>query len=557
MAQRDGWRQAGLSVRLVHDTVVPFTPEYVDLGLSVLWATTNVGARYPEGYGDYFAWGETEPKEAYSWDTYKWCNSADTSITKYNNADGMTTLLPEDDAATVNWGGKWRTPTKEELAELRLSCTWEWTTLNGINGHQVTGPNGNSIFIPAGGSYNQFNHEISGVGIQGWFYASDRGAARQANEIGTPAKGPYSGSCSRCCGLTIRPVCEKDSNIVTVIIDPTPANSNVGLYSRYEGSVKVTRSIRVEKGNDVLYQVSNTENGYLSQGDTLYKVMRDTVLKVSLKPFTEGNWETVDLTGLTRYDNYYISRNRGIFAGPYSNWCYYVMPVNSGETYRVSSRAGQLAALWFIASTPPDYENKIPPTKVNCSKNGGIVGYIAEEFTVPEGGNYLIINASPNKTPVVEHLVVECCTFTQEEWDAAVNLWGHGGRAHTPADQSCIQGTYVNGVRLKIGRVGSLNVYKVPTLLETTEDNFELVATLTTDSTGVQDFDFDQPIYIAPNEYLVFGKPSAKTPTLLPCYINNTVDDSFPDAIKGLTHRIGSEKVASSSKNASLMVEFY
>ena len=373
-------RTSNLGLRLVLDK-----HEYVDLGLSVMWATTNVGAESAEEYGEYFAWGETEPKEAYSWDTYKWCNSADTSITKYNNADGMTTLLPEDDAATVNWGGKWRTPTKEELAELRLSCTWEWTTLNGINGHQVTGPNGNSIFIPAGGSYNQFNHEISGVGIQGWFYASDRGAARHANEIGTPAKGPYSGSCSRCCGLTIRPVCEKDSNIATVIIDPTPANSNVGLYSRYEGSVKVTRSIRVEKGNDVLYQVSNTENGYLSQGDTLYKVMRDTVLKVSLKPFTEGNWETVDLTGLTRYDNYYISRNRGIFAGPYSNWCYYVMPVNSGETYRVSSRAGQLAALWFIASTPPDYENKIPPTKVNCSKNGGIVGYIAEEFTVSGG----------------------------------------------------------------------------------------------------------------------------------------------------------------------------
>lgn len=350
--------------------------------------------------------------------------------------------------------------------------------------------------------------------------------------------------------MTIRPVCEKDSNIVTVIIDPTPANSNVGLYSRYEGSVKVTRSIRVEKGNDVLYQVSNTENGYLSQGDTLYKVMRDTVLKVSLKPFTEGNWETVDLTGLTRYDNYYISRHRGIFAGPYSNWCYYVMPVNSGETYRVSSRAGQLAALWFIASTPPDYENKIPPTKVNCSKNGGIVGYIAEEFTVPEGGNYLIINASPNKAPVVERLVVECCTFTQEEWDAAVNLWGHGGRAHTPADQSCIQGTYVNGVRLKIGKVGGLNVYKVPTLLETTEDNFELVATLTTDSLGVQDFDFPTPIYLSENEYLVFGKPSEPTPTLHPCYHPTLPKQTF-------AHYIGTDKAKIGGTKASLMVEFY
>jgi hypothetical protein len=147
--------------------------------------------------------------------------------------------------------------------------------------------------------------------------------------------------------------------------------------------------------------------------------------------------------------------------------------------------------------------------------------------------------------------------ITQANWDAATSSWGHGGRGHAPTNQSCIQGTIVHGIRLKIARKGSLDVYKVPSLLEKTEDNFELVAILTTDSTGVQDFDFDQPIYIAPNEYLVFGKPSAKTPTLLPCYINNTVDDSFPDAIKGLTHRIGSEKVVSSAKNASLMVEFY
>lgn len=393
----------GFPVRLVRDTIIP---QYVDLGLSVKWATTNIGATYPEQYGDYFAWGETEPKERFAWDNYKWCDGTKNNITKYNATDGLKTLLPEDDAATANWGSQWRMPTKEELAELRLSCTWEWMTINGVNGNKITGPNGNSIFIPAGGSYNTFDNQLNSVGQHGWIYSSDNSSSdSQAQEMGTTSGGAAQTSCSRCLGLSIRPVCEKDANMVTVTIDPTPANSNVGLHSRYDGFVKVKRSIRVEKGSDVLYQVSNTENGFLSHGDTLHNVMRDTVLKVTLKPFTEGNWEAVDLTGLTRYDNYYISRNRGNFAGPYSNWCYYIMPVTTGETYRVSSHAGQLAALWFVASTLPDYENKIPPTKVSCSKNGGIVGYIAEEFTVPEGGYYLIINASPNKKPVVERLI--------------------------------------------------------------------------------------------------------------------------------------------------------
>ena len=143
----------------------------------------------------------------------------------------------------------------------------------------------------------------------------------------------------------------------------------------------------------------------------------------------------------------------------------------------------------------------------------------------------------------------ECSTFTQEEWDGAVNLWGHAGRAHAPADQSCIQGTYVNGIRLKIGRAGNMNVYKVPSLLETTEDNFELVATLTTDSLGVRDFDFPTPIYVAENECLVFGKASEDAPTLFPYYHNTLSKQPF-------AHYIGTDKAKIGTK-VSLMVEFY
>ena len=136
--------KGSIGLRLVLDT-----HQYVDLGLSVKWATFNVGATSPEEYGDYFAWGETEPKETYSWATYKWCDGTDANITKYNTIDGKTILEPTDDAAQVHRGDKWRMPTKAECQELIDSCTWEWTTSNNISGYRVTGPNGNSIFLPA------------------------------------------------------------------------------------------------------------------------------------------------------------------------------------------------------------------------------------------------------------------------------------------------------------------------------------------------------------------------------------------------------------------------
>lgn len=150
-------------------------PKAVDLGLSVKWASFNLGALSPEEYGDYYAWGETEPyyisqdpltwkegKEAgYSWSSYKWCNGSITTLTKYCNksnygyngfTDTKSVLYPEDDAASVNLGGNWRMPTDAEWTELRENCTWTWTTQNGVYGRLVTASNGNSIFLPAAGS---------------------------------------------------------------------------------------------------------------------------------------------------------------------------------------------------------------------------------------------------------------------------------------------------------------------------------------------------------------------------------------------------------------------
>lgn len=130
---------------------------YVDLGLSVKWATCNIGASSPEEYGDYFAWGETEPKEVYVWSTYKWCNGSRNTLTKYctnkeyGAVDNKITLELEDDAAHVNWGGEWRMPTKAELEELREKCTWMPAKINGVSGREITGPNGNKLFLPYSG----------------------------------------------------------------------------------------------------------------------------------------------------------------------------------------------------------------------------------------------------------------------------------------------------------------------------------------------------------------------------------------------------------------------
>lgn len=117
----------------------------VDLGLSVKWATCNVGATKPEGYGDYYAWGETTTKTSYTTANSK----------TYDKSMGDIGGDSRYDAATANWGSGWRLPTKKEFDELILNCTCTWTTLNGVNGYEVKSKkNGNSIFLPAAGSCN-------------------------------------------------------------------------------------------------------------------------------------------------------------------------------------------------------------------------------------------------------------------------------------------------------------------------------------------------------------------------------------------------------------------
>ena len=171
----------------------------VDLGLSVKWATCNVGATTPEGTGDYFAWGDTatyykpgyaqyespEWKEGkgngYDWSSYKYCNGSYNTQTKYCNSssygnngftDTKTTLDPEDDVAHVAWGGSWRMPTQADFNELLDNCDWSWVTQNGVNGWKVTSrkDSSRSIFLPAAGY--RYGTDLNYVGSSGYYWSS-------------------------------------------------------------------------------------------------------------------------------------------------------------------------------------------------------------------------------------------------------------------------------------------------------------------------------------------------------------------------------------------------
>ena len=195
------------------------TPELVDLGLpsGLKWATFNLGATKPEEYGDYFAWGETEPKEDYSLSTYKWCKGGERTITKYCSrsdygyngfTDNKTVLEPEDDAAAVALGGSWRMPTKAEQDELRTKCTWTWTTQNGVNGYLVTGPNGNSIFLPAASYWD--GTSLDGAGSRGNYWSSslNTDGPRYVYLLYFNSSGVSTRSIIRFYGRSVRPVTE-------------------------------------------------------------------------------------------------------------------------------------------------------------------------------------------------------------------------------------------------------------------------------------------------------------------------------------------------------------
>ena len=214
-----GLPTSGEKLAAIEQTLKTFMPkvinghEYVEMGDGLKWATCNVGATTPEEYGDFFAWGETEKKDNYSFEKYKYIT--DKNYTKYNNSDKLTMLELADDAARANWGGTWRMPTDKELDWLRDNCTWKWTDNYGGIGAKgvivtslVSGYAGNQLFFPAAGF--QTNADKIDVGSKGNYWSSC------LKPVSTEAKteqaynlrfyGSEISQSTRFSGLSVRPV---------------------------------------------------------------------------------------------------------------------------------------------------------------------------------------------------------------------------------------------------------------------------------------------------------------------------------------------------------------
>lgn len=191
--------------------------EWVDLGLSVKWATCNVGASSPEDYGSYFAWGETSPKNVYTWENLKYRTEGDSyqkvKFSKYvassgnGLVDNKNRLDMNDDTAQANWGGSWRMPTRAEQDELMEKCTWTWNTQGGHDGYRVTSKsNGNSVFLPAAGYRYEAN--LYRAGSNGYYWSSSLSTSINYHAynlffgLGNP-----NWYVSRCRGQSVRPVC--------------------------------------------------------------------------------------------------------------------------------------------------------------------------------------------------------------------------------------------------------------------------------------------------------------------------------------------------------------
>ena len=183
----------------------PTAYEAVDLGLSVQWATCNIGASRPEDFGDYLAWGETSAKTTYDWSTYKWAESQ--YLTKYTASDNRRTLWPDDDAAAVRCGEDWSVPTWNEWQELRDNCTWNWTDDGTRKGYLVTGTNGRSIFLPAASGIGvDYLDDSENAGFY-WCNLLHRENPQNATTFAFNSANIYPYCLTtRCFGQTIRPV---------------------------------------------------------------------------------------------------------------------------------------------------------------------------------------------------------------------------------------------------------------------------------------------------------------------------------------------------------------
>lgn len=304
---------------------------YVDLGLpsGLLWATCNVGADVEEEVGNYYAWGETETKEVYTFETYKW-----NTISKYQELAKGSVLEPGDDVAHVKWQGAWRMPSWKEIKELRDNCTWKYTNVNGVKGYNIS-RNGKSIFLPLTGLiWNDIINFVDDTKYGGYWANECWPQLESHNNWRADAYAIYfyddgrrlisSNYQSRFNGLCVRPVCDPASlrgielshtdlsmvvaDKVTLVAVPKPDNVNA---SGFEWSSS-DENVATVKDGVVTALHSGTAIITVTAVDS--KVKAECEIKVGLPPYVDlglpsgVKWATVNLgttSSMADYGGYY------------------------------------------------------------------------------------------------------------------------------------------------------------------------------------------------------------------------------------------------------------
>ena len=315
--------------------------EYVDLGLSVMWATCNIDATKPEEYGTYYAWGETETKSDYSSDRYKyfWESSNNIFISKYNyssrcgSIDGNITILPDYDVAYKKWKGSWRIPTEQEFEELLNNCSWRWTTQNGVTGYLVTskrtGYTDQSIFLPTTGVYYGSTNYRSGT--YGCYWSSSLSAEDPFNAYQLVLTNDKCDtiSCWRPYGLAIRPVFPSESWDGEVSISLNKEEITLPLFRTDTITAIISNSIHDYKHSKKWYS-SNTDVATVSSdgiittkshgtatitvkclnksASCVIKVVDPQPVKEMVDLGLSANWATCNVGAPTPYDiGYYYA----------------------------------------------------------------------------------------------------------------------------------------------------------------------------------------------------------------------------------------------------------
>ena len=273
--------------------------EAIDLGLpsGTLWASYNVGAQSPEDPGGYYAWGETEQKYVFTWGTYKRCDGDEATVYDIGNNIGMTKY----DVAHVCWGGKWRMPSNRHYDELKQKCSSEWTQFNGQWGMRFTGPNGNSIFMPAAGCF--YSNSVIRNGDVGYYWSEDISTDINKNAmlLKLDKDGTINGmQWDRYIGLSVRPVQYTDQPVELDYVE--------GICSNYypENNAKVGKVYGVFVECNVTFPWNGVLNIDIDYSDQPSMIPSTRVARICL----DGSYGTVQSV-------------RGLIDGLQSNKKYY------------------------------------------------------------------------------------------------------------------------------------------------------------------------------------------------------------------------------------------